>query len=49
MPEQYIANANADQLALLEELVIRKKVSGNEVTDAQSTQFGIAKAFSSDN
>ncbi|WP_179286774.1 hypothetical protein [Lentilactobacillus kefiri] len=39
-----VVHADADQLALLQELVIRKKLSG-ELPDSLTTQAGVAKAL----
>ncbi|ORN23805.1 hypothetical protein [Lentilactobacillus parabuchneri] len=44
VPEHMVAHADADQLALLQELVIRKKLSG-ELPDSLTTQAGVAKAL----
>ncbi|PAK60571.1 hypothetical protein B9K02_00385 [Lentilactobacillus kefiri] len=44
VPEHMVVHADADQLALLQELVIRKKLSG-ELPDSLTTQAGVAKAL----
>ncbi|OFA10748.1 hypothetical protein LASUN_12980 [Lentilactobacillus sunkii] len=47
VPERMVAHATANQLAILEELVYRKKFTGS-APDSLSTQIGVAKAFGGD-